>query len=73
MILLDGGPDFREGVGLGAQVMGESVSGGEVAELGNMEGERRGGTVGRWSWDEGRGVGVGRWRWFGRVRELCLG
>ena len=53
MILLDGGPDFRGGVGLGAQVMGESVSVGGVAESGNMEGERRGGTVGRWSWDEG--------------------
>ena len=60
MILLDGGLDFRGGVGLGAQVMGESVSVGGVAESGNMEGERRGGTVGRWSWDEGIGVGVGQ-------------
>jgi hypothetical protein len=60
MMLLGGGPDLREGVGLGAQVMGESVSGGGVAELVNMEGERSGGTVGRWSCDEGIGVGVGQ-------------
>ena len=41
MILLGGGPDFRGGVGLGAQVRGESVSGEGVAGSENMEGERR--------------------------------
>ena len=60
MILLGGGPDFRGGVGLGAQVRGESVSGEGVAESENMEGERREGTVGRLIWDEGTGVGVGQ-------------
>ena len=60
MILLDGGPDFRGGVGLGAQVRGESVSVEGVAESGNMEGQSRGGTVGRLNWDEGIGVGVGQ-------------
>ena len=40
MMLLDGGPDFRGGVGLGAQVRGEAVSRKGVlgmAESGNME------------------------------------
>ena len=40
MMLLDGGPDFRGGVGLGAQVRGEAVSMKGVlgvAESGNME------------------------------------
>ena len=38
MMLLDGGPDFRGRVGLGAQVRGESVSVDGVAESENMEG-----------------------------------
>ena len=70
MMLLDGGPDFRGGVGLGAQVRGEAgatkgVVG--VAESGNMEWESKGGSVGRLSWEEGIGVGVGQ------MKKICEG
>ena len=54
MMLLAGGPDFREGVGLGARVRRESDSVEEVAVMGNIEGEVREGTVGRLNWDEGQ-------------------
>ena len=60
MMLLAGGPDFQEGVGLRARVMRESDSVEELAVMGNIEGETRAGTVGRLNWDEGMGVGWGR-------------
>ena len=38
-----------------------------VAKSGNMEWERKGGSVGRLSWEEGIGVGVGQ------MKEICEG
>ena len=59
MMLLAGGPDLQDGVGLEARVMGESDSVEELA-IGNIEGEIREGTVGRVNWDQRMGVGVGQ-------------
>ena len=51
MILLDGGPDFRGGVGLGAQVRGESVSVGEWQSQGIWRGREE-----RGPWVDGTGM-----------------